>query len=361
MDAIPAYFYKLLNAHTKKAGVQSGGYGKPNANLLGGEAQLQHSVDDEKLAQLQEMFGLMTMEQLKEALVNKNGDVGLAALSISELEANIDQNGSMLGDDVDRPLGEEAGFNLDQRRNVFDNDRFDVFNSEDFDESVVLMDKQHRNQQNALANAGVSLRQKTLAAAAAILLDEDEYDDSYDSLDVGAVTVTGDDEEIDEGDQRQQGQKREQEQSHVQQSRQQHEVYLSSLVVSNPDIFLTSQNTRKSKARKELREKTGLTDEQVEGWYKMLMKTPAKLDKIKSEFYLSNPNRENTNKAETDSMQANSGTRTSAAKKTGPAFTAKPEKDIKSTAQRKADQQHKSTRANHNRKAAHSRKYASIQ
>ncbi|GAA6027161.1 hypothetical protein JCM8097_002443 [Rhodosporidiobolus ruineniae] len=56
---------------------------------------------------------------------------------------------------------------------------------------------------------------------------------------------------------------------------------LESVYLRSPALFGRDSATRRGKARKELREKTGLGDEQIEGWRSMLERDPKKLQKLR--------------------------------------------------------------------------------
>ncbi|GAA5874130.1 hypothetical protein JCM8547_008382 [Rhodosporidiobolus lusitaniae] len=59
-------------------------------------------------------------------------------------------------------------------------------------------------------------------------------------------------------------------------------LLLESTYLRTPALFNRDSATRRSKARKELRERTGLGDEQVEGWKTMLERDPKKLARLQN-------------------------------------------------------------------------------
>lgn len=61
------------------------------------------------------------------------------------------------------------------------------------------------------------------------------------------------------------------------------EVLYATYLVS-PEVFIRSSQTRRSPARIELRLKTGLSDEQIEGWKIMLDRNPHQLEKFEEMF-----------------------------------------------------------------------------
>ncbi|GAA5851797.1 hypothetical protein JCM9279_004414 [Rhodotorula babjevae] len=56
---------------------------------------------------------------------------------------------------------------------------------------------------------------------------------------------------------------------------------LESAYLANPDVFARDSATRRGKARKVLRERTGLGDEQIEGWRSMLERDAKKMQRLK--------------------------------------------------------------------------------
>ncbi|KAH6914453.1 hypothetical protein BKA70DRAFT_667353 [Coprinopsis sp. MPI-PUGE-AT-0042] len=58
------------------------------------------------------------------------------------------------------------------------------------------------------------------------------------------------------------------------------EMIVEQAYVADPSVFARDATTRKSKARTELKQKTGWFDEQIEGWASMLERNPKKKDKL---------------------------------------------------------------------------------
>ncbi|KAG5438371.1 hypothetical protein PCANB_002859 [Pneumocystis canis] len=94
------------------------------------------------------------------------------------------------------------------------------------------------------------------------LADDDEKDDMYD--DVGELS----DIEIQDRDD-------------FLKSNNMDEILYATYIVS-PEVFDRSSQTRKSSGRMELRSKTGLSDEQIEGWKIMLDRNPRYAEKIEN-------------------------------------------------------------------------------
>ena len=153
-----------------------------------------------------------------------------------------------------------------QRKNVFDNDEFDRL---EIDPS-----KLHKGRKNAgmTADELLSSQQPTnqkaaiLSALAAFDSDDDERDDTYDTADVGGSI----DNTIDESS-----------------AREKAEEILFPAFKRNLDMFSRNTETRRSKERAALRERTNMTDEAIEGWAIMLQRDPKRLRHLEGEYDVS--------------------------------------------------------------------------
>jgi len=177
-----------------------------------------------------------------------------------------DIGGDDIGMEWDKPnkTGVTTTGLLESRKNVFDNDEFDIFARGRVDESKVILGKK--------AVTAVPAAEYTPEQRAAILEMQyevpeegydDERDDTYDSQDIvfsGPVdsSIADDPASITEG-----------------RAVNPTAVWESELVgiyQVNPDFFSSGQ--RKSKARLDFCVKSALTHEQIEGWYKLLLRNP---------------------------------------------------------------------------------------
>lgn len=99
---------------------------------------------------------------------------------------------------------------------------------------------------------------------------EDEYDDTYDDINEVSGRVDMDDvAEEDDAAVEKVNQRRQQqllEDTEARKAEESQQMELARLYVSDPDAFARNRTARQSKARVELRKKTGLSDEQIEGW-----------------------------------------------------------------------------------------------
>ncbi|KAJ1803338.1 hypothetical protein LPJ77_005302 [Coemansia sp. RSA 2523] len=139
---------------------------------------------------------------------------------------------------------EETQDVLTTRRNVFDKDEFDVFHHNTLNESQVRMGK---TQPDNIAEQPDDEMKSRIMDIARRIAEEDEYDDTYD--DTAPDNAADPDDPIAPW-----------------------EGILVAQFVSDPSALERSKDARKSAARQTLRDKTGLSDEQLEGWYIMFQK-----------------------------------------------------------------------------------------
>ncbi|KAJ9647267.1 hypothetical protein H2199_002254 [Coniosporium tulheliwenetii] len=157
------------------------------------------------------------------------------------------------------------GDDVEQRRNVFDNDELDRL--------AVDASRLHIGRKNEKLTADAILSDRSaapqkaaiLSALAAFDLDDDERDDTYDAEDVGGTVEPGYDEvDID--------------------VREKNEEALFKAYTASSDIFNRDAATRRSSARAALKNETGMTDEAIEGWAIMTGRDPRKLRRLEAKF-----------------------------------------------------------------------------
>ncbi|KAF7316330.1 CUE domain-containing protein [Mycena indigotica] len=166
----------------------------------------------------------------------------------------------------------DAARAVNERRNIFNEEKFDLSNvhigKKTQDETTVLRDRTFIEQMKA----------DILRRAEAISDEESEGEEgakvkavAYLEDDVDGVRVLGDGEQSEDSDH--------------EDEKPSPETICELAYIRDPHLFDRDAQTRRSKARTELREKTGWADEQLEGWRIMLEKDPRK-DKIlqKHEF-----------------------------------------------------------------------------
>jgi activating signal cointegrator complex subunit 2 len=176
---------------------------------------------------------------------------------------------------------------LPTRRNIHDDDDFDRLA---VDTSKLRLGKD----QSATADDMLASKRDTgskaaiLSALAAFDSDDDERDDTYDVEDVGGtVDTTADDNAADL-------------------KLDVHEEALFNAYNMTPDLFNRDAETRRSKARAELKSETGMTDEAIEGWGIMVGRDPRRLDRLKRKFEMGNGSQQRA--LEGTAWRADSGT-----------------------------------------------------
>ncbi|KAA8916086.1 hypothetical protein TRICI_001737 [Trichomonascus ciferrii] len=136
------------------------------------------------------------------------------------------------------------------------------------------------------------------------------------------------------------------------------EKYLWELYNSkSSDAF--KRESRKSKQRGEMKKRTGWSDEQIEGWAKMLERSPRRKALLEEKYMFRG------NFAETDTEPDQNSSQTDDDKSESSTSNQQPQpqqqqqqaNSHKAARDRKRKEQNKAKRANHNRKAAHSRKF----
>ncbi|KAI8636129.1 hypothetical protein BD408DRAFT_487096 [Parasitella parasitica] len=175
---------------------------------------------------------------------------------------------------------------LKSRRNVYDNDEFDVFNRRIVDASKVHVGKKDKgNADSLLDDKSFIQSEKKNVLQRVVDMYDDDYDDTYDDINDAGVPSTSENgdggaaldivrtkqEAVDLGIE--------------------NESLLVHSFVDNPEIFARSSADRKSTKRAELRKRTGMSDEQLEGWAIMFKRNPRK-DRILDRYMLFDGNQD---------------------------------------------------------------------
>ncbi|KAI8321437.1 hypothetical protein GQ54DRAFT_289616 [Martensiomyces pterosporus] len=167
---------------------------------------------------------------------------------------------------------------LSNRRNIFDNDEFDIFHRGTLDWSRVHRGKAESPAKLRDASADVKSRVMQIAQR---IEEDDEYDDTYDdTAQDGAVIDTPDaDEYLAAAHQSRSKDSLHGESSAAAADTQTDptrawEEVLVRQYTTDPTVFERKKEKRKLPARQALRQQTGLSDEQLEGWYVMFQRNP---------------------------------------------------------------------------------------
>jgi hypothetical protein len=150
---------------------------------------------------------------------------------------------------------------LSTRRNIYDNDEFDVFANRALDRNKVYAGKKDKGTADSLLqdSSGFTQEQRKTIIQLADMYD-DEYDDTYDDINDASGALEGGDDGDNALDV-----VRAKKEVHVDPGIQ-NESALVHTFVDNPEVFGRSGSVRKSSKRAELRKQTGMSDEQLEGW-----------------------------------------------------------------------------------------------
>lgn len=239
---------------------------------------------------------------------------------------------------------------LAERRNKYDNDAFDRLA---VSRSQVRTSKPATTADTLLTNPDdrTSSKAAILSALAAIDMDDDERDDTYDAEDVGGTVDTDDRDVVTEDV---------------------NEEALFRAWTMDASIF--AREARRSKGRDSLKSETGLTDEALEGWAMMMVRDPRRRRRLEGLYSLggSGPIQQNNldrtrwsveQDEERSDVDGRAGGRggfrgRGGGVNRGRGNVAGPtgERDTQVARQRK--DQHKGSRANHNRRDGRARKMA---
>ncbi|CAZ79655.1 unnamed protein product [Tuber melanosporum] len=157
---------------------------------------------------------------------------------------------------------------LPVRRNIFDNDELDLL-TPSATTRLHQGNKTNKLTADKLLDAPEVPKSAIYAALEAFDPDDDERDDTYDLADIGGTVDTsappGDGYSGDrEGDSA--------------------ENVLWDAYNSSPEVFNRDSETRRGKARKDLKDRTSMTDEAIEGWKVMLERDPNRLRAMERKF-----------------------------------------------------------------------------
>ncbi|KAJ1736665.1 hypothetical protein LPJ72_001195 [Coemansia sp. Benny D160-2] len=204
----------------------------------------------------------------------------------SKNETDSDAEGS--------PGVQPAGSVLESRRNIFDNDEFDIFNRGSLDWSRVSKGKTQkpagvRSPDNHLKSRIMEIAQR--------MDDEDEYDDTYDETAQDGAADTLDVDELTSPSNSQKPpansdsrQKVDPQEASADPIRPWEDVLVHQYL-SNPKVLERNKLSRKLPERQALKTKTGLSDEQLEGWFIMFQRNPRQKSVLTKYEFHGNQNR----------------------------------------------------------------------
>ncbi|TPX32202.1 hypothetical protein SmJEL517_g04645 [Synchytrium microbalum] len=206
----------------------------------------------------------------------------------SSIEAVVDMS-------LDQPDIEESV--LSTRRNIFDGDEFDVFARKDVDLSMVSIGKKDKTSHILLNDPAFMQEDPFISSAAYDEMYDDEYDDTYDSTDIklaGTVELQA----VDEMETAFEKGARPSTKITMTAPDPKIESYLIKIYTSAPGAF--EKSSRKSGIRGEMKNFTHWTDEQIEGWAKMLLRDTDRMESLMPGGLEPNPNHHNRHQEEED-------------------------------------------------------------
>ncbi|KAF2219851.1 hypothetical protein BDZ85DRAFT_35664 [Elsinoe ampelina] len=317
-----------------------------------------------KITQIQDLFPDLGSGFIARLLDNYDEDVELVTSHLLEDSlpahlSNLDR-ALQLADPADTdpisnftPSTTPPQSSLPTRRNIFDND--------DFDRLAVDPNSYSKGRTTTSRTADDELADRTrapqkahiLSALAAFDSDDDERDDTYDEADVGGTVdkaaPDGEDEaEIDIGGDA-------------------NEELLFRMW--REDVSLFARDARRGKGREELKGKTNMTDEALEGWAVMLGRDPRRLRRLEGKYAFDGGQREIERTAyregdgEGDDSAGRGGFRGRGRGRgrglfRGRGNVAGEASDSQTQAARHRKEANKGSRANHNRRDQRARKMA---
>lgn len=287
-------------------------------------------VNPEDISTLNELFPHLTKHQLSRLLKKYDGNVEVATNAVFENPS--------VADDID-----EEAFNDEQA----------VSDDEMYLESSVPKSKMKEADQIVTKHVPDELRNKTLTWALRLMYqgDEDERDDTYDEADVtrsvGKISLLDSDNDSTSIEPKKEGSS----------NYDQIEGYLWQLLKQDKTLFERSK--RGSKVRKDMKKEINWSDEQIEGWARMLEKSPQRARILEEKFMFrgnvkTGKRSHFNNKDERDHIDSKP--------------TTNPERHTNSREntpvdkkrQQARNEKNKSSKANHNRKSGHDKKLSRV-
>ncbi|KAI1332505.1 hypothetical protein F5Y16DRAFT_407695 [Xylariaceae sp. FL0255] len=156
--------------------------------------------------------------------------------------------------------------------------RHNVFDDDEFDRLAVDVSNIHFGKRNPGRTADDVLKDRSsapnkaaiLSALSAFDADDDERDDTYDAVDSGFIVNDGHPEDAND-----------------QKRKDANEEALFKAYQADPKSFERDAATRRSTARAQLKDSTGMTDEAIEGWAVVLARAPQQLRQLEAKHAFS--------------------------------------------------------------------------
>jgi hypothetical protein len=299
-----------------------------------GESAQMHPEHVEALSSLMDLFPETNVDRLVLLLQQEDGDVERATMRVLDGDLPSDL-------EVEKAKKPSPAFPLlSQRQSAFEMDSFDLQRAAQQGDGVTMIQGKKRHDDILQDKAWMhDMKASIIAAAEAPSDDElhfDEYDDEYDD----AYGEDGDEVVNKRGARIA---------LHVTDSEDddpmaKHMTLLLKHFSINQSLF--EPTSRKSKDRIALKQQTGLADEQLEGWAKMLLRNPSRMTKLMSMY--EDAERRKSNRLHESSEE-----------ETQPA-TARPPATSRPVAPTQIDRARKDQRGNQARRRGHDKKMRGV-
>lgn len=302
-------------------------------------------VNEEQLSALMELFPQFSKYQLSQTLLAYDNNIELVTNKIFEDPTIIEAFPREPAEEEVEPVSDGDNASFTEELSILD--RGDSSKNKELDKKII--------------SEGVpdELRNKTLTRALKLLYeaDEDERDDTYDEADVNRsdpskrIGLQEDEESYDTKD----------DSNEVRQDHNYHivEAYLWNLLKEDPKLFERSK--RGTKVRKTMKEMTSWSDEKIEGWCRMLERSPTRARLLEKKFmFKGNSKTGKTSYVHNlDSQNDGNVVKEQAKQKKSENFKKhEPQSTEQKKRQHAKNEKRKGARANHNRKKGHDKKLA---
>lgn len=300
-------------------------------------------VDEEQLSSLMELFPQFSKYQLSQTLLAYDNNIEIVTNKIFEDPTIIEAFPKEPEEEEVEPIS--GG------------------NNTSFPDELSLLNRgptsKNKNLDNKIISEGVpdEVRNKTLTRALKLLYeaDEDERDDTYDEADVSRSDPSkriGLQDEEEDGDAN----------DDTKEVRQGYnynavEAYLWNLLKEDPTLFERSR--RGTKVRKTMKERTSWSDEKIEGWSRMLERSPTRARLLEKKFvFKGNSKTGKTSYVHNRDSKNDEKVFKEQAKQNAPENIKKrePQSAEQKKRQHAKNEKKKGAKANHNRKKGHDKK-----
>ena len=302
-------------------------------------------VDEEQLSSLMELFPQFSKYQLSQTLLAYDNNIEIVTNKIFEDPTIIEAFPKEPEEEEVEPVS--GG------------------NNTSFADELSLLNRgptsKNKNLDKKIISEGVpdEVRNKTLTRALKLLYeaDEDERDDTYDEADVSRSDPSKriglqDEEENDDAN------------DDTKEVRQGYnynaiEAYLWNLLKEDPTLFERSR--RGTKVRKTMKERTSWSDEKIEGWSRMLERSPTRARLLEKKFvFKGNSKTGKTSYVHNRDSKNDENVVKEEAKQNAPGNIKKhePQSAEQKKRQHAKNEKKKGAKANHNRKKGHDKKLA---